>query len=63
MVSYKKSWPCFDKPQLCRNHIYVIAIVKIIQNLFNVANGICMDSRKLFNGLLQFSPGFQRYNF
>ena len=52
MLLIKKSWPRFSKPQLYRNHIYAIAIVKFsnrsTQNLFNIDQGTCMDSRKLF---------------
>ena len=49
MFLIKRSWPRFS--ELCRNHIYVIAIVKFsnrsIQNLFNVDKGTFMDFRKL----------------
>ena len=38
MFLIKRSWPRFSEPQLCHNHIYVIAIAKVsnrsIQNLF-----------------------------
>ena len=47
MFFIKTSWPCFSEPQLCRNQIYTIAIVKFsnrsIQNLFSVDKGICME--------------------
>ena len=51
MFLIKGSRSCFNEPYLCRNHIYIVAIVKFsnrsIQNLFNVDKGTCMDSRKL----------------
>ena len=52
MSLIKRSWPHFGEPQVCRNHIYVIAVVKFsnrsIQNLFHFYKWSRMDSHKLF---------------
>ena len=51
MFLIKIRWPQFGEPQLCRSHIYIIAIVKFcnrsVQSLFIVNKGTCMNSCKL----------------
>ena len=45
-VLYKKKLVSFE-PLFCRNHIYIIAIVKFSNSPINVDKGTCMDSHKL----------------
>ena len=60
MFLTKRKWPRFSEPQLCRNHIYTIAIVKFsnssIQDLFNFDKGTCMDSLKLKKNGIKIYP-------
>ena len=32
----KRIWPRFNEPWLCRSHIYIITIVKLVKRLFNI---------------------------
>ena len=32
----KRIWPSFNEPWLCRSHIYIITIVKLVKRLFNI---------------------------